>query len=456
MAYRKVRVFIGYSYEDKGYLEELHSHLAYHVRTGEIDFWDDTKIEPGEDWREEVSRALQTAEAAILLVSADFLASDFLATQIVSPLLAAAKRGQIKIFSVILRACAFMETELARFYAVNDPRTPLSEMSKGKREVLWTNVANLVRSSPLEKSKQPPPVSAALATRSRETDVSWHEVSTVVVHNEEYMLYQDSVRETWTSDRGAVWRYAKAQHLETGQKVWLKQVHSIHPSQEGEKLREFLKKEHRLLVELEHESDFPHAFLRPYLQEQEYTIAHTARDGKTFASLFAQPGRLPDRYLLHTLLKSLLPLCHALNILHQKQCSHRLLSPETILVVHGRRAVLQDLGLATWSPQVGEGKDAYQAPEQRYLVAQSILPGPLTDIYRLGAILYVTLTGQSVSTASSEIKPSFYNEALSPALDEAILRAVAARPKDRWQTVNEFCAALKSALHSLSFSDKEQ
>lgn len=455
MVYRKARVFIGYSPEDKSYLEELHSHLAYHVRAGEIDFWDDTKIRPGEDWREEVSQGLQTAEAAILLVSADFLASDFLATQVVSPLLAAAKRGQVKILSVILRACAFTETELARFYAVNDPQNPLSEMSKGERAVIWTNVANLVRNSSPEKSKQPPLVSAS-TVRSRETDVSWHEVSTIVVHDEEYMLYQDTVRETWTSDRGAVWRCARAQHLETGQKVWLKQVHSIHPSQEGEKLREFLKKEHRLLVELEHESDFPHAFLRPFLQEQDYTIAHTARDGKTFASLFAQPGRLPDRYVLHTLLKSLLPLCNTLNILHQKQCSHRLLSPETILVVHGRRAVLQDLGLATWSPQVGEGQDAYQAPEQRYLVAGSILPGPLTDIYRLGAILYVTLSGQPISTASSAIKPSFYNDALSPALDETILRAVAARPKDRWQTINEFSAALKNALHRLSFLDKEQ
>lgn len=144
---QRSRVFISYSPEDRNYLEEFHSHLAYHARTGEIDFWDDTKIKPGADWREEISLAFQSANVAVLLVSADFLASDFIATQVLPPLLTAAKKGEIKVFSVILRACAFTETELAQFYAVNDPLTPLGEMSKGKRAALWTKVVDLVRNS---------------------------------------------------------------------------------------------------------------------------------------------------------------------------------------------------------------------------------------------------------------------------------------------------------------------
>jgi serine/threonine protein kinase len=305
------------------------------------------------------------------------------------------------------------------------------------------------------ESAAPPQAPAASPAERREQDLSWLDARTIMVHDEEYMLYRDSVRENWTSDGGAVWRCAKAQHLETNQRIWLKQVHMMRPSQEGEKLRNFLEKEHRLLTKLEHEQDFPHAFLRPLSQGHDYTIAHTARDGKTFAQIFSQVGKLPDRYLLHSLLKSVLPLCKALNTLHRMQYSHRLLSPEAILIAPGQRAVLLDLGLAAWSPFVGEGQDAYQAPEQRFFNIPPVLPGPRTDIYRLGATLYVTLTGQPVSTASAQIKPSDYNGAISPTLDEAILRAVATRPGDRWQTINEFSAALKRALSGLSFSDKE-
>ncbi len=144
---RRFRAFIGYSPEDSSYLEELHSHLAYHVRTGEINFWDETKIRPGTNRREEIASALRSARVAVLLVSADFLASDSIATQVLPPLLTGAKQGEIKILSVILRMCAFPETELAQFNAVNNLLTPLSEMSKGRRAVFWTKVVELMRNT---------------------------------------------------------------------------------------------------------------------------------------------------------------------------------------------------------------------------------------------------------------------------------------------------------------------
>lgn len=142
---QRFQVFIAYSHEDRMYLEELHSHLAYHVGMGEIDFWDDTKVKPGAKWREEMDSALLNAKIAVLLVSADFLASDFIITQVLAPLLTAAKQGEVEILSVILRACAFPETALAQFRAVNDPLAPLGEMSKGKRAALWTKVVKLIR-----------------------------------------------------------------------------------------------------------------------------------------------------------------------------------------------------------------------------------------------------------------------------------------------------------------------
>lgn len=45
---------------------------------GEVERWDDTLIDPGSNWREEIKVAIESAKVAILIVSADFLASDFI------------------------------------------------------------------------------------------------------------------------------------------------------------------------------------------------------------------------------------------------------------------------------------------------------------------------------------------------------------------------------------------
>ncbi len=138
------QVFVGYSSRDRQYLEELRTHLAQGIRAGKVVCWDDTEIQPGATWRQEVKRNLQTAQKAILLVSAHFLASNFILHEELPQLLALAKSKKLIIISVIVRPCRFNDTELAQFRTVNLPSEPLSAMNPSKRDEVWVKVVEYI------------------------------------------------------------------------------------------------------------------------------------------------------------------------------------------------------------------------------------------------------------------------------------------------------------------------
>ena len=71
-------------------------------RAGLIDVWNDTRLVAGDDWKHEVDLALASAAAAVLLVSADFLASDFIVDNELPPLLESAEAKGTRIIPVIV------------------------------------------------------------------------------------------------------------------------------------------------------------------------------------------------------------------------------------------------------------------------------------------------------------------------------------------------------------------
>ena len=140
------QVFVSYSHADaKKWLNRLQTHLKPLEREGKLQLWDDTKIKPGADWRNEIQRALDSAKVAVLLISADFLASDFIDKNELPPLLAAAENDGATILSVILSPCRFNETKsLSRFQAVNAPSKPLAEMPRAAQEKVFYQVSKAV------------------------------------------------------------------------------------------------------------------------------------------------------------------------------------------------------------------------------------------------------------------------------------------------------------------------
>jgi len=150
---KRSKVFISYSHSDNSFLTEIKKHFKPFLK--QIDFWDDTKIQPGQKWKEEIRKAIIETKIAILLVSADFLASDFISTDELPPLLKAAEEEGAVILIIILRPCLFEEfDDLNQFQAMNPPSQPVIKMDSTEREELYVNLVRQTKKILEEKENK--------------------------------------------------------------------------------------------------------------------------------------------------------------------------------------------------------------------------------------------------------------------------------------------------------------
>ena len=107
-------VFISYSHKDEIEKDRLLSHLGVLQCAGLIDLWSDDRIGAGSDWEEEISKAMAQAQVAILLITANFLTSDFILRTEVPELLKRHHGEGLIVFPVIAKACAWETVDWLR------------------------------------------------------------------------------------------------------------------------------------------------------------------------------------------------------------------------------------------------------------------------------------------------------------------------------------------------------
>lgn len=144
---KKQSIFISYSHEDQKWLEKVLKYLKPLKRYyDDLETWSDKKIIASDIWKEEIKKALRRATIAILLVSSDFEASDFITNEELQPLLDKAQDDGTKILPLIVRPCAFFEEcGLSKYQAVNDPKKPLSGMTEFEQETALVAMVNTIK-----------------------------------------------------------------------------------------------------------------------------------------------------------------------------------------------------------------------------------------------------------------------------------------------------------------------
>ena len=138
-------VFISYSRKDRAYVDELTPHLAGLQRTAQIKWWDDAQLKPGDEWDKEIKAALARAKVAVMLVSADFFASDYIWRDELSPILEAAREEEATILWLLVRPCRYKGMGIDKYQAVADPKRPLAKCeARAERDEIYTTLVDQI------------------------------------------------------------------------------------------------------------------------------------------------------------------------------------------------------------------------------------------------------------------------------------------------------------------------
>lgn len=136
-------VFISYCHKDEEWKNRMVSHLGVIQSEEHIEIWDDRRIEAGFDWYPEIQKAIDTSSIAILLISADFLTSNFIRSEEVPRLLERREKEGLRIFPVIVKPCAWQHVQwLVRMLVRPKDGRPISGGSEFQIDTDMTAIAD--------------------------------------------------------------------------------------------------------------------------------------------------------------------------------------------------------------------------------------------------------------------------------------------------------------------------
>ena len=138
-----VDLFYSYAHEDEALRDELAGHLKIMERRGVIRPWHDRRIDPGTRWDREIDRQLARADLVLLLVSKDFINSDYIWGHELDTAMRRQRSGEASVVPVMLRAVDIAGAPFAELQGLPSDLRPVT--SWPNRDEAWTDVAKGIR-----------------------------------------------------------------------------------------------------------------------------------------------------------------------------------------------------------------------------------------------------------------------------------------------------------------------
>jgi len=142
---KAIEVFYSYSHKDEELRDELEKHLSILKRQGVITGWHDRRIGAGREWEAEIDTHLNTAHIILLLISADFLASDYCYDVEMKRAIERHEAKEARVIPVMLRPCDWKGAPFGKLQALPKDAKPVSSWSD--RDQAFLNVAQGIRAT---------------------------------------------------------------------------------------------------------------------------------------------------------------------------------------------------------------------------------------------------------------------------------------------------------------------
>lgn len=138
-------VFFSYSHADEQLRDQLEKQLAILRRQGVIETWHDRRIGAGEEIDHAISKNLMSSDIILLLISPDFIASDYCYDREMSVAMERHERGEAIVIPVILRACQWHGAPFGKLNASPPDGRPITQATD--RDQAFLEVAKAVQAA---------------------------------------------------------------------------------------------------------------------------------------------------------------------------------------------------------------------------------------------------------------------------------------------------------------------
>jgi len=159
-----IEVFTSYSHNDEALRDDFAKHLKVLQREGIIKTWHDREISAGSEWEKQINLNLQRARIILLLVSADFIASDYCWDVEVKQAMDRHRSGGCVVIPIILRPCDWMAMPFGKLQALPTGARPVTDWEN--RDEAFEDITRSIRKIALTLGARPAS-DAGLFTRLR-------------------------------------------------------------------------------------------------------------------------------------------------------------------------------------------------------------------------------------------------------------------------------------------------